>query len=73
MVVEERAEEELGESAERLLKVAEVAQILNVHPNTVRGWNSAGLLPCYRIGPRRDRRFRLGDIYDFLSTNGNYQ
>ncbi len=40
--------------------------ILNVHPNTLRRWADAGQVPVYRIGQRRDRRFRLTDILAYL-------
>ena len=53
-------------SSERLLKVKEASDILCVHPNTVRVWSEGGLLPTYRIGPRRDRRFRLADVEALL-------
>ena len=49
-----------------LLTTTEVAQLLNVHPNTVRHWTNAQLLPAYRIGPRRDRRFLRADVDAFL-------
>ena len=41
-----------------LLTVGQAARWLNVHPNTVRRWSRQGLLNCYRVGPRGDRRFR---------------
>ena len=53
-----------------LMTVSEVALILHVHPNTVRLWSDIGLLKACRIGRRRDRRFRHGDIEEFLSSNG---
>ena len=56
-----------------LLTTTEVARLLNVHPNTVRHWTDAQLLPAYRIGPRRDRRFRRADIEDFLKNSVNPQ
>ena len=49
-----------------LMTVSEVALILHVHPNTVRLWGDTGLLKALRIGPRRDRRFKLEDIDVFL-------
>ena len=57
-----------------LLTVAEVAQLLHAHPHSVRRWADAGLLHCYRIGIRGDRRFLLGDVDEFLvaQTNGHY-
>jgi diguanylate cyclase (GGDEF)-like protein len=39
-----------------------------VHPNTVRAWSDAGRLRYYRINPRGDRRYRLGDLQRFLSA-----
>lgn len=52
-----------------LLTTTEVARLLNVHPNTVRHWTDAQLLPAYRIGPRRDRRFHRADVDEFLRTD----
>jgi excisionase family DNA binding protein len=52
-----------------LLTTTEVARLLNVHPNTVRHWTDAQLLPAYRIGPRRDRRFRRADVDAFLGAS----
>jgi excisionase family DNA binding protein len=52
-----------------LLTVSEVARLLRVHPNTLRLWSNRGLLKTYRIGYRRDRRFRRQDIDSFLESN----
>jgi len=45
-----------------LLKVSQVASLLNIHPNTVRRWSNNGILESYRIGSRGDRRFKKEDI-----------
>ena len=50
-----------------MLTTRQVADLLNVHINTVRRWNNMGILKAYRIGSRRDRRFRQLDIASFLS------
>jgi diguanylate cyclase (GGDEF)-like protein len=42
--------------------------LLGVHPNTVRAWSDAGRLRYYRINPRGDRRYRLGDLQRFLAS-----
>lgn len=45
-----------------LLTLGEVAELLNIHVNTVRRWSNQGMLKARRIGNRRDRRFRQGDV-----------
>jgi DNA-binding transcriptional MerR regulator len=47
---------------QELLKIREVAKILKVHPNTLRNWDRKGILIAVRIGERKIRRYRLGDI-----------
>ena len=49
-----------------MLTASEVAQLLNVHINTVRRWSNRGIIRAYRIGPRGDRRFRKKDITGLL-------
>ena len=53
---------------QRMLTVSEVAEILHVHPNTVRLWSDNGLIKVYRVGSRHDRRYRLRDINKFLGS-----
>ena len=45
-----------------MLATSEVAQLLGIHPNTVRHWSQSGILKAYRLGPRHDRRFRREDV-----------
>jgi len=45
-----------------MLTAKEVAELLNVHINTVRRWSKQGVLKSYRIGPRGDRRFKREDV-----------
>ncbi len=40
--------------------------MLGVHPNTIRAWSDQGRLRHYRINPRGDRRYRIGDLEGFL-------
>jgi len=54
-----------------MLTISEVAQLLNVHINTVRRWSNQGILKSYRIGSRGDRRFRQDDIDGFLAQGNN--
>jgi excisionase family DNA binding protein len=49
-----------------LLTVGQAATLLNVHANTVRRWAQQGVLHAYRIGTRRDRRFRRSDVDGLL-------
>ena len=53
----------------RLLTVSEAADVLSSAPDTVRKWTKEGLLKCYRIGPRRDRRYRMKDLNAFLENS----
>ena len=53
-----------------MLTVTDAAQLLGVHPTTVRRWSNQGKLKTYRINPRGDRRFRREDVDDFLSEPG---
>jgi len=49
-----------------MLTIREVAQLLNLHINTVRRLSNKGMLKAYRIGSRGDRRFRREDVDGFL-------
>jgi len=51
---------------EKLLKLNEAAEILSVHPNTLRLWDKKGILKAVRIGEKRIRRYRLEDIKKFI-------
>ena len=61
----------IGQMQPQGVSVAEVAQRLHAHPHSVRRWADSGLLHCYRIGMRGDRRFRSHDVEDFLVTGRN--
>ena len=50
------------------LTVTKAAKLLGVHPNTIRAWSDAGRLRYYRINPRGDRRYRVGDLQRFLAA-----
>ena len=52
----------------RMLTTSGVADMLNIHINTVRRWSNRGVLKPYRIGPRGDRRFTRDDILRFLNV-----
>jgi excisionase family DNA binding protein len=50
-----------------MLTVKEVAELLHVHPNTLRRWSKDGRIRAYRIAPRGDRRFKQEEIVRFLA------
>jgi len=50
----------------KLLTIAEVAEMLCLHPNTVRRWSDQGILKSYRIGNRKERRYSVLDIAEYL-------
>jgi excisionase family DNA binding protein len=52
--------------SDRTLTSGQVARLLNIHINTLRRWANSGVLPCYRVGPRGDRRFMERDIECFM-------
>jgi excisionase family DNA binding protein len=52
---------------DKMLRVKDVAEILHVHPNTLRRWSEQGRIGAYRIGSRGDRRFRQSDIASFIA------
>jgi len=51
----------------KLLKLSEAAELLNVHPNTLRKWDKKGILKAVRFGERGDRRYRKEDIEKMLN------
>ena len=53
---------------ERLLNVKEAAEILNVSEMTIRRWTNAGSLRCYRVGGKRERRFKAEDLDRYLGS-----
>lgn len=52
---------------EELLTIKEAAQILKVHPNTLRAWDKKGLLVAIRIGLKRVRRYKKEDLEKFVN------
>ncbi|WP_024336547.1 MEDS domain-containing protein [Desulfotignum balticum] len=52
---------------EKLLNVRQAAALLNVSQMTIRRWTNDGLLTCFRIGKKRERRFSEADLHAFLA------
>jgi transcriptional repressor of dcmA and dcmR len=55
--------------AESLLNIKQAAKILNASEISLRRWTDSGKLPCLRIGVRRERRFRLSDLENYLQQD----
>jgi len=51
-----------------LLKLSEAAELLNVHPNTLRKWDKKGILVAVRFGERKDRRYKKEDIMKLVNN-----
>ena len=67
MVLQNTPQDTVG----KMLTVREASQVLSVHPNTLRKWSDRGMIPTYRIGNRRDRRFVMSDLVDFMDRSHN--
>jgi excisionase family DNA binding protein len=53
-----------------LLTINEAAQFLSVSKTTLRRWTNQGILKCYRIGNRAERRFAQSDLLEFIEGQG---
>ena len=49
-----------------LLDISGAARFLSVSEASLRRWTNEGILPCLRIGRRRERRFRRVDLLAFI-------
>ena len=56
-----------NERMDSMLTLREVADLLHIHPNTLRRWSNNGRIRAYRITPRGDRRFKREEIVRFLA------
>jgi len=50
----------------KLLKISRAAKYLGMSPITLRKWTNAGKVKCYRVGDRKDRRFKVEDLKKLL-------
>ena len=55
-----------------MLTIKEVAGMLHAHPSSVRRWVKQGLIQCYRVGMRGDRRFKAEHVEDFIQAGAEY-
>jgi len=59
------------EEIEELLTLRQTAELLKVHPATLRRWDREGKLKALRIGSRRgigDRRYKKIEVLKYLKT-----
>ena len=49
-----------------ILTLQQACEVLNCHPNTLRGWDNRGILKAIRFGSRKDRRYKKADIMKFI-------
>ena len=54
---------------DKWLTIDEVAEMLNVHPRTIRRWRKLGIIKTHRTGPRGKQRYSRDEIATFLSDN----
>ena len=52
--------------ADELLDIEQAAEFLHVSETSLRRWTNAGRLACFRVGRRRERRFRRADLLAFM-------
>jgi excisionase family DNA binding protein len=52
-----------------LITLRQAADILKVHPNTLRAWDKKGILKAVRIGEKKIRKYRKVDIKRFIATS----
>ena len=51
-----------------LWTIDEVAAYMRVSIATIRRWTNAGVLPCYRLGSNKQRRFSKEAVLAFVSS-----
>jgi putative resolvase len=54
---------------DKLLKISEAAEILGVHPETLRRWDREGKINAITINERGDRRFKVEEINKIIKKN----
>ena len=54
-----------------LLSISQVAEIFNIHPDTLRNWEKEGILVPLRAGKRGDRKYRPQDIKTIVDRMGS--
>ena len=53
---------------QKLLKIRQAAEVLNVHVETLRRWDRSGKLKAIRVNDRGDRRYKSEDLEKMVKT-----
>jgi excisionase family DNA binding protein len=53
------------QSSDQMMTVSKASKLLGVHANTLRRWSDQGELPYYRVGARRDRKYKRDELIAF--------
>ena len=61
--------DEFERELNRMLTVAEAAELLGVSKTTIRRYSNQGKLKSYRIGTGKHRRFRKKDVLDLIDSS----
>lgn len=64
----EHKKQEKDDELPELLTLEEASAYLKCHPNTLRSWDRKGILPAIRIGVRKVRRYKKGDLEKFVQS-----
>lgn len=56
---------------DELVNIQKASTIIGVHKNTLRAWERKGLINSIRVGNRKDRRYQLSVIFNFINQNVN--
>lgn len=51
-----------------LMNIKQAAELLGVSEISLRRWTNSGKLSCFRVGGKRERRFRKADLLAFLES-----
>lgn len=59
----------MNNDSSTLLTLQEAAEMLNLHPETLRRWDNSGKLPAVKVNDRGDRKYRKRDIEKLIATS----
>lgn len=54
---------------DKIINLKQCSLLLGIHTSTARNWCNKGIIPCYRVGPRRDRHFKESDIIQYREAS----